>query len=478
MQPVTVITHSNGGIVARYWIQKNPTRTVNQVNDLILVAPPNHGVPRAYYGWEGGDLSYEDKDIRFLLNIALASRCHILPPVRLPVGRLYEEKLRDYQLKVHNCLRYGQLISPLVYEFKSQPDNGIISVGWLLPGGAFLQESENRPYPDAPINRLNTPEEIDRLFSGIQGNVYILAGETGPNTQARIPVTQTRAANNPLWEHGRPDAARVGEAEFLGIGDGTVLASSAFLPEAAAHPDRYHPFALYPNAGHTGDIIRGAAVLAEIGRIIREGAPQGTSRVEASHTLVVWVESPVSLLLTDPQGRRAGVDTAGQEINEIPGSAYGDTGDPLGPKFILVSEPLSGDYEFTLSGVADGNYALRGLYSGSPEPLIAEEGTIQLGEERVYKKQIFAAAGEAFAPPADPGRNRLPVLGFIICSAAALVGCSAAALSIRRRQRRLDWQTANPEWMDTDWDKEDFPPFSRRKRRRFGRKATDDFDPF
>src|SRR3972149_5268116 len=136
-----------------------------------MIAPPNHGVTRAYYAWEGGDISHEGFGVRQLLRLALARRCG----TSLLLLRAEE---------VHDCLRYGKIEKPLVFDLAKAKDSEIISGAWLLPGGEFLQwpEGETKSYPGAPINRLNTSDQIEMLFKGIQRNLYILAGDTGDST--------------------------------------------------------------------------------------------------------------------------------------------------------------------------------------------------------------------------------------------------------------------------------------------------------
>jgi len=379
--PLTVITHSNGGLVARYHIQNNPLRTVDQVSDLIMIAPPNHGAVKAYYGWEGGDISHEGGVIRLLTRLALARKCG--------AGLLSLDPR-----KVYDCLRYGGLVSPVPYDLITAPDNQIMSVAWFLPGCEYLgpQDCDFWTYPHAPpIDRLNNPQQIEALFQGIQGNVYILAGDTGDSTLAEIPFISPAPEDSPLWQYGKPDPNR---AQIMKKGDDTVLLDSAFLPEAERFAGRYYPYPPYAGADHTGGIVKRPEVLSDLSKIIRENLPTGgETETEVSDLLIIWVESPVNLLVTDPNGQRIGSDAAGQLIGEIPDAAYGESDNALGPKFIIITNPQEGDYQFNLTGQAEGDYGLYGLSTTSDDPWIAENGHIQPGEVKTFTEPYYPSSG-------------------------------------------------------------------------------------
>lgn len=86
--------------------------------------------------------------------------------------------------------------------------------------------------------------------------------------------------------------------------------------------------------------------------------------------------SPVRLLATDPQGRRAGLDlSTGQMINEIPGAFVSENGvDPQ----IIVLPVLAGQYQVQGVGVDQGFYtigALRSIEGANPIVLRLLSGT-------------------------------------------------------------------------------------------------------
>ncbi len=82
--------------------------------------------------------------------------------------------------------------------------------------------------------------------------------------------------------------------------------------------------------------------------------------------IIATFHSPVQLLLTDPSGRRLGVDpVTGEAYDEIPNAYYDDVGlddDETGdreidpPKQLYLPRPDSGDYSLTVLGTGDGTY--------------------------------------------------------------------------------------------------------------------------
>jgi hypothetical protein len=65
------------------------------------------------------------------------------------------------------------------------------------------------------------------------------------------------------------------------------------------------------------------------------------------------------LILTDPQGRRTGLDPAGNvEHREIPRASYVETG--TSPRTVLLDarQPMDGSYVLQVTGTAPGSYTL------------------------------------------------------------------------------------------------------------------------
>ena len=92
--------------------------------------------------------------------------------------------------------------------------------------------------------------------------------------------------------------------------------------------------------------------------------------------------SPVNTLVTDPLGRRAGLDpTTGQIINEIPDAIVSEQGTE--PQIILVPEVI-GQYQVQGTGIASGAYKIAAMrvIENNPEPALtaALTGTTTAGQ--------------------------------------------------------------------------------------------------
>lgn len=86
-------------------------------------------------------------------------------------------------------------------------------------------------------------------------------------------------------------------------------------------------------------------------------------------SLRVQAQSPVSVLVTDPEGRQTGINTNGVITENIPQSRYqpavedeeedGATTFPVnGPKTVVINNPEIGNYKVNVVGTAAGNYTL------------------------------------------------------------------------------------------------------------------------
>ena len=73
------------------------------------------------------------------------------------------------------------------------------------------------------------------------------------------------------------------------------------------------------------------------------------------HRHYLRLDSPVDVLITDPDGRRVGFDCAtGSAVNEIAGATYSGQGSE--PQIVMIPDAFDGDYEVQLVGRAAGDY--------------------------------------------------------------------------------------------------------------------------
>jgi hypothetical protein len=117
----------------------------------------------------------------------------------------------------------------------------------------------------------------------------------------------------------------------------------------------------------------------------------------------VEVHSPVSVVITDPLGRKTGIRPDGSVLEEIPSSEYQVavreeeesgliTFDPEEQKGVLISKPVAGTYQVELVGTGTGPYTLditTGL-RGQPPSTTTYTGTATPGATAHY---TFTVAG-------------------------------------------------------------------------------------
>jgi hypothetical protein len=402
--PVTILSHGEGGLVARYYLQQSAAASRALVGDLIMLAPPNQGLVSSYYLWEGGDLSHKPAGDRWLDSFALTARC-------LWPGSAAAEQLTPEQTA--RCVRTGTL-DPT---FEASPaSNEILLHGWLIADSPFLDDgSGQRGYPSPPIERLNAPEQIQALFSGLQGSVTILAGAIERSTIASLPIVARPSADSPLWRYGQPDPARMPE---LASGDGWVLLESTRLPITPRERYRHQVIWGVDHRGLLGDPQVYELLSAQLGlRLTPEpAAAEGLDLLLA----VAW--SPVELMLSDPQGRAIGPDAAGQLRRELPNAYYGVS--PGGPQFVLVPRAASGRYRLDVYSREERPYLLQVAAGVRDQPLLLARGKAQAGQARTFLVDYRPAA------PAQPFAYMLALQ----ILAALIVGLAVVLLALTSRR--------------------------------------------
>jgi hypothetical protein len=126
----------------------------------------------------------------------------------------------------------------------------------------------------------------------------------------------------------------------------------------------------------------------------------------------VTANSPVELLMVDPQGRQLG-HLNGTDVFQIPlGSYVRDfpqadptgmgtvNGDPTGIKTAAVSSPLTGTYFVVVTGTATGAYTLRIRSLGSNgalQPTVTVTGNVGPGSSQTYSVIVNPNSGPATA---------------------------------------------------------------------------------
>ena len=207
------------------------------------------------------------------------------------------------------------------------------------------------------INRLETNNVIS-----VVGDRKTNNGEPIQDTHAYYTVTD-RDSNDVfsgLWRNGK---VLEGEAfRHQGRGDRTVPLISADLkmvnPSVKLETK---------TEGDDGSVIEHGGLPTQLQQSIVEQLTDTRPLFNAGFVdpdinllkgaIMIGNFSPVEIQVTDPNGRRAGLDfLTGNEFTEIPGAFFSRSSIPNEPDFILIPDALDGDYLINLLGIDEGDY--------------------------------------------------------------------------------------------------------------------------
>lgn len=193
-----------------------------------------------------------------------------------------------------------------------------------------------------PNNYLNFPE-IDSVNMN-PGNDFSVYGQAGAGDSVQLyvshPVGLPSVPNDPS-DHGEA---------YTYIG--AVLADGAGKFTASV-PNTYAPFT--SSSALAIDAVGNTSEMSQNFRLL----PQ---------PLIVVAYSPVNIIVTDPLGRRFGLDSANNPITEIPDGEYS----PAPDDSVIIKYPLEGAYEIDF--VTEIGTPLGSTYSA----IIRVDGTAQL----------------------------------------------------------------------------------------------------
>jgi hypothetical protein len=147
--------------------------------------------------------------------------------------------------------------------------------------------------------------------------------------------------------------------------------------------------------------------------------PNGVS-AGLSATIVLRVDSPVNILITDPNGKKLGVDSLGDAHNDFTGTIVNpitggsqnvnngfDSG-PGEPRFLAIKNPVPGAYNVQSIGTGSGPYTVH-VYSvntGNPTgQAISTSGTASLGSTGTESFTLDSAGDIAFTCASNVSAN-------------------------------------------------------------------------
>lgn len=311
---VDIVAHSMGGLVTRQYVQSDNYEY--DVDQVVFLATPHLGSPKAYLAWEGGTLTLGPEDM-------ITSR--ILSQEGKHGG--FNNAFDYIRNRPINSL---QELLP-VYDYKKLVTVDDLNVvdeiyPYNYPENIFIKNL------DIHKNRLSRVRYVNLISS------------SSP-TVGSISVRPFSSSTDSLWNHGEPLNLLRGSALGLVDGDGTVpMASASALGNNT-----------YVKSSHTG-IVRD--VNADVFKILSDRVPTTVS-MDLSHVdksfLFFLMFSPAHMTIVSPDGKRAGYGSAG-EINEIPGAFY--SGSDTENEFMIIPNPVSGEYKIETLGTGDGEYTV------------------------------------------------------------------------------------------------------------------------
>ena len=351
---VTIVAHSNGGLVAKALLNKlgSPT-SKSLVDKVILVGAPQSGAPvdvgALLYGLNQGISSWGIPILHASVAQELAENSpmayHLLPsqnyfdsvaddsvhPVVSFAGNGYSQEISAYDTTINN---------------KSELDDFLIasSLNSSLIDYANVQHSV--------LDSWAPPAGIE---------VSQIAG-WGSNTVTGIDLYTPMLADA-LTALEPPRAYR---PIFTEDGDGTVTVPSALMMASSTSVKRYwvdlisYYKATKIKCTHA-DLFEIPSLQDFIKNIIKNSTSTLPSYISSSKPatqditkkLSFFLHSPLTLQLTDSSGNITGLATDDSITENIPGSTYGEFGEV---KYITVPEVDS--YHLTMHGQASGSFSL------------------------------------------------------------------------------------------------------------------------
>lgn len=385
---VDLMGHSTGGLVARAFIEDSGRNNQQKVNRLVTVGTPHRGLPPAYRGWYGGQADAlglnQTQMMSVLTGFAICDdTLDLVGWMDATLGDdFYANALYNY-IKLHipstrNFLPAADV--PYAYLVNNvSPYNQTYPYG--RPDNPFLEDL-NTTGGDYDVSKLT---QIPEVISSYSESLF-------PEARYRVNPPPYGGGSQVQWGYGRvlPGLTySFGDPNLPG--DGFVPAYSSNLREVSALTNagnitaRNESSILLPdgtnlNASHLSLMYDQAMIRRLLSLMTGRDLTLFESfwnkpHSEPGYLFQGWAIvtcSPVNTLVTDPLGRRAGLDQVnGQIINEIPGATVSEQGTE--PQIILVPE-VAGQYQVQGIGTGQGGYKVAAMrvVAGSSEPELAE----------------------------------------------------------------------------------------------------------
>lgn len=363
---VTIVAHSNGGLVAKALMQElGATTTAELIDKVIMVAVPQSGAPYAVGALLVGDnagvyshgmtIVSNQAARTFSQNSPMAY--HLLPSQAYFDSVMYDpaHPVARFEGEGYAAERaaYGSVIGT-----ESELDNFL-----LAKDGGRAQAADGDLSAAKILNPVlvsyatSTHAALDSWVPPAGITVDQIAG-WGVDTVAGIDFY-----SQPSWLFG---IQRLYRPVPIEDGDGTVPVPSAFLVSTSTSVKDYwvdldsYRVAMGIKRTHS-DLFEIPSLQSFIKNLIENSTSTLPSYIQTTRPasinttkkLTYFLHSPLTLQLTDGSGNVTGMSPDGSVTENIPGSTYGEFGEV---KYVTVPEGSA--YQLTMHGLASGVFSL------------------------------------------------------------------------------------------------------------------------
>lgn len=369
---VTLIAHSNGGLVAKALMQKlGDEETAQLIDKIIFVGVPQSGAPQAL-----GALLFGERESlpgKFHLpNILLTQGTARILAENFPMGYHLAPSARylaDAQDPNHAVIGFSgtQLYEPERNAYGPSIDTVEELDGYLLAqeaGGRTKPASDDLTVPNVLNAGLidyanSTHEALDAWVPPAGVTLYQIAG-WGDNTISGID----------FYDEQKLLGATIGYKKqyrpiFVEDGDGVVPVPSALMMSAGESVKRYWVNLtkldeLTDRLYDHGNLFESSELRGFVTQIILN-EPSSSEFItdfqpdsaKPKKQLIFQLHSPLTLGLYDASGNFTGLNSDGSVSESIPGAEYGEFGEV---KYLIA--PAGNEYQLVMLGQSEGTFSL------------------------------------------------------------------------------------------------------------------------
>ncbi len=367
---VTIVAHSNGGLVAKALLAKlGDAEAAKLVDRVIMVAVPQAGAPSdvasMLVGYGAGIYKYGFPIVSDAAARAFASTSpmayHLLPsadylasiinepthPVVHFSGDAYATERSLYGNSIIDAPTLDAFLEAAHGERQEPAASNLMEAAVLSPSLVGYANSVHNALdawaPPAGI-------KVDQIAGWGVDTVAGVDFYTGPKTDAATALAPVRSYRPIIIEDG----------------DGTVTTPSALLTPSSENVKRYwvdlHTYNKDTSSSRNhADLFEVSPLQDFVRNLITNSTSTLPTYVSAAQPatvkeekkLIFFLHSPLTLQLTDAAGNVTGLAANGAMTQDIPGSSYSEFGEV---KYITVPEGRA--YQLTMHGQASGTFTL------------------------------------------------------------------------------------------------------------------------